>query len=383
MLFPLPKLLLCIAGDDKSSNSTLKIIKPFLERMRDNEYVKRTMISDLGVKNTERLALKNRKSQQEEDEYECETCSANLYVSFVCDVKEDQYYCLDCAVKYLQSKKASQRKHCKLLYTHSKEEISAIIKDVNQRLDDDSSSDEDSDSDYEIKTKRISELSKEKKKPTVESPTVPKVSSPPPSTSSRPKLAGPNVPPGTSINVSSFSLVKHATKKALADDKTKGGKKPSKLQAKAETDTSEEDDEDTSEEDSEDSEVQISREAMKKAEKLKQKEKASKPKKKPPTPTPPAKKSSTTPKSTPKATPKSPPPTKPSSSKKSTPKAGPSSSRGSRGSSSQSSRKTKARKASSSKTGNLASELLDMLLSTDEDSNASDSEMDSSDEAWK
>ena len=83
MLFPMPKLLLCIASDDKSSNSTLKIIKPLLEKMRDNEYVKRTMIQDLGVKGTERLALKNKKSQQEEDEYECETCSANLYVSFV------------------------------------------------------------------------------------------------------------------------------------------------------------------------------------------------------------------------------------------------------------------------------------------------------------
>merc|ERR1719384_1103108 len=139
--------MLCIAKDEKSSRKTLQKIKPLLKKMRDNEYVKRTMISDLGVKSTERINLKSgNKSQQEEDEYECETCSANLYVSFVCDVKEDQYYCLDCAVKYLQSKKASQRKHCKLLYTHSKEEISAIIKDVNKRLDDESDDSSDSDS---------------------------------------------------------------------------------------------------------------------------------------------------------------------------------------------------------------------------------------------
>ena len=90
MLFPLPKLLIFIATDDKSANNTLKLIKPLLEKIRDNEYVKRTMISDLGVKNTERLALKNRKSQQEEDEYECETCSANLYVSFVSGFR---YFC--------------------------------------------------------------------------------------------------------------------------------------------------------------------------------------------------------------------------------------------------------------------------------------------------
>ena len=85
MLFPIPKLLLCIAKDDKStSRKTLKMIKPLLAKMRDNEYVKRTMISDMGVKSTERINLKSgSKKQQEEDEYECETCSANLYVSFV------------------------------------------------------------------------------------------------------------------------------------------------------------------------------------------------------------------------------------------------------------------------------------------------------------
>ena len=84
MLFPLPKLLLCIAKDEKSSRKTLRMIKPMLEKMRDNEYVKRTMISDLGVKSTERINLKSgSKKQREEDEYECETCSINLYVSFV------------------------------------------------------------------------------------------------------------------------------------------------------------------------------------------------------------------------------------------------------------------------------------------------------------
>jgi hypothetical protein len=54
-------------------------------QIRDNEYVKRTMISDMGVKNTERLNVKSDKknSNDEDEEYECSTCSANLYVSFV------------------------------------------------------------------------------------------------------------------------------------------------------------------------------------------------------------------------------------------------------------------------------------------------------------
>ena len=82
MMFPLPKLLLCIAQDEMSTKETLRLVKPFLERIRDNEYVKRTMLADLGVKNSERITLKTKK-QEQEDEYECEMCSENLYVSYV------------------------------------------------------------------------------------------------------------------------------------------------------------------------------------------------------------------------------------------------------------------------------------------------------------
>ncbi len=155
-----------------TTRSTLRAVRPFLERMRDNEYVKRTMLSDLGVKSAERIVLKTKK-QDQEDEYECEICSENLYVSYVsneglacslqhfysncaivlpsffqmCDVKEDTYYCMQHAIEYLQEKKITQRKHCKLLYTHSKEEISAVIKAVNRRLNasDESSSSSDED----------------------------------------------------------------------------------------------------------------------------------------------------------------------------------------------------------------------------------------------
>ena len=129
-------------------------------------------------------------------------------------MREDQYYCLDDAVKYLQSRKAAQRKHCKLLYTHSKEEISAIIKHVNRRLDEDSDEDSDSDSDSEkITIRRVSELGKEEARKNrntdsapVSSPTPPAIT--PASHSGRPRLSAPNVPPGTSVNVSSFSLVR-------------------------------------------------------------------------------------------------------------------------------------------------------------------------------
>ena len=82
MMFPLSKLLLSIAKDEKSRKGTLRKVKPYLESIRDHEYIKRTMISDMGVKHSERITLRTKK-QEEDDEYECETCSANLYVSFV------------------------------------------------------------------------------------------------------------------------------------------------------------------------------------------------------------------------------------------------------------------------------------------------------------
>merc|ERR1711981_595410 len=254
MLFPLSKLLLSIAKDEKSRNGTLRKVKPYLESIRDHEYIKRTMISDLGVKHSERITLKTKK-QEEDDEYECETCSADLYVSFLCDIKEDAYFCPEHALQYLQERKMAQRRNCKLYYTHSKEEISAIIKNVNQRLED--SDEEDSSSEDEMTRppiRRISEMSKMQYTPRQNEHLLPlhghlelkhtttphrlppisargqhqspnSASTSPSSSTSR--LSGPKVPPGTSVNVSSFSLIQHAKGKKLAANNEKGTNKKS------------------------------------------------------------------------------------------------------------------------------------------------------------
>ena len=83
----------------------------------------------------------------------------------LCNVKDDTYFCLEHGLEYLQERKASQRKHCILYYTHSKEEISALIRGINQRLD--NSDDDESDSDVDVgndgggaTSRRISELAK-------------------------------------------------------------------------------------------------------------------------------------------------------------------------------------------------------------------------------
>lgn len=83
MMFPLAKLMLCLASDPHAGRKkVLTRVLQHLEKIRDYEYIKRTMISDLGVKQSERIILKSKK-QDQDDEYECEVCSENLYVSYV------------------------------------------------------------------------------------------------------------------------------------------------------------------------------------------------------------------------------------------------------------------------------------------------------------
>ena len=134
----------------------------------------------------------------------------------------------------MQTRKATQRKNCKLLYTHSKEEISTIIKNVNNRLQEDSDSESDTDNENDqISTKRISELDKEDPKNQSFSGDLKRHNknekcgtfSPPPAASTstgnpvgRPRLSGPNVAPGTAISVNSFSMVRIYNIKSLQRD---------------------------------------------------------------------------------------------------------------------------------------------------------------------
>ena len=72
------------------------------------------------------------------------------------DSKEETYYCHEHAMEYLQTLKSAQRRNCKLLYTHGKEEITAIIKMVNQRLEEDL--DQSSSSSDDMTVHRVSEV---------------------------------------------------------------------------------------------------------------------------------------------------------------------------------------------------------------------------------
>jgi len=70
---------------------------------------------------------------QEDDEYECQVCNANLFVSLIANEEEESTFCVEHGMEYVRNypKKA---KSCKLMYTHTQEEISEILRKVVNRL---------------------------------------------------------------------------------------------------------------------------------------------------------------------------------------------------------------------------------------------------------
>lgn len=78
-----------------------------------------------GLTKTEKLSLpgsgkrkKGQKVKEDESDYECETCRANLFVSLVTNSQDDSAYCLPHALQLIGRKK-QVLKHCTLKYTYS------------------------------------------------------------------------------------------------------------------------------------------------------------------------------------------------------------------------------------------------------------------------
>merc|ERR1712131_497552 len=67
------------------------------------------------------------------EEYECYVCNSNLYVSLIANETDDLTYCIPHGIDYLKGNKSKIR-HCKLLYTHTIEEIKDILLKAEQRL---------------------------------------------------------------------------------------------------------------------------------------------------------------------------------------------------------------------------------------------------------
>merc|ERR1739838_1267839 len=134
MMFPLEKMLFALASDYKATKFVLETIKPKIEKIRDRESELRKQVIGLGIKVSERLSLENDSSKEEEDdEYECQVCNANLFVSLIANVEEESTYCLTHGIEIISENKQLV-KNCKLLYTHTLEEIREILKKLEERL---------------------------------------------------------------------------------------------------------------------------------------------------------------------------------------------------------------------------------------------------------
>jgi protein Jumonji len=134
MMFPLEKMLFSLAADSRATKFVLETIKPKIEKIRDRESELRKQVISLGIKVSERLSLENDSSKEEEDdEYECHVCNANLFVSLIANVDEENTYCLAHGIEYITENK-NLAKSCKMLYTHTLEELREILKKLEERL---------------------------------------------------------------------------------------------------------------------------------------------------------------------------------------------------------------------------------------------------------
>jgi len=87
-MFSLERLLFSLAEDNRCSTDVLSLALPLIRATVDREERNRESLKNVGLKSSERLPLpdtskKARNSAEEDTEYECEVCRANLYLSLV------------------------------------------------------------------------------------------------------------------------------------------------------------------------------------------------------------------------------------------------------------------------------------------------------------
>ncbi|XP_065343049.1 protein Jumonji isoform X2 [Cloeon dipterum] len=142
-MFSLERLLFSVAEDNRCHADVLKLALPLLKAIVEREESLRDTLKNIGLKSSERLPLpdsskKARSNTDEDNEYECEVCRANLYLSMMTNPQEEAVYCLPHAIANLNKKK-HQIKNSKLLYTYDLAELKEIVLTVEDRIESKSS----------------------------------------------------------------------------------------------------------------------------------------------------------------------------------------------------------------------------------------------------
>ncbi|XP_063239615.1 LOW QUALITY PROTEIN: uncharacterized protein LOC134540673 [Bacillus rossius redtenbacheri] len=142
-VFSLERLLFSIATDSRSHVDVLKQVLPMVTRIRQQELDRRKELLSLGLKSSERLPLpepgarrrnKPRTARDDDGDYECEICRANLFVSLVTNSHEEGVYCLPHAVQLL-SRESHHLKFCKLMYTYDQSELNELVRRLEERIE--------------------------------------------------------------------------------------------------------------------------------------------------------------------------------------------------------------------------------------------------------
>ncbi|KAL4090574.1 hypothetical protein QTP88_025380 [Uroleucon formosanum] len=133
--FSFEKLLINMSTDSRTPQNILKQLLNMLSNMRDCEVALRSqLVEDLGLKASERIRPSTSKSNEHNDDYECDVCHSILYISMVNNSHEDCDYCLRHGIEIL-SKKHNQLKYCKFLYTFDETDLDMILVKLRERID--------------------------------------------------------------------------------------------------------------------------------------------------------------------------------------------------------------------------------------------------------
>lgn len=107
-MFSLERLILSVVVDVRSNVEVLKGILPVVEELCETERATREKLREAGVKEVEKLPLpdapgvrKRKKLQEDDNDYECEDCRKNLFLSMVsCCLCSDFFFLLHVNKKY-------------------------------------------------------------------------------------------------------------------------------------------------------------------------------------------------------------------------------------------------------------------------------------------
>ncbi|KAJ6643275.1 Protein Jumonji [Pseudolycoriella hygida] len=130
-MFSLEQLLFAVASDVRTNIETISSILPMITEVYEREVTERDEIKKAGVTRNEQIPIKGGKTKPSTEDFECDICRANLYISWV-KTDDDNIYCLQHCLKYIKNDRI-QAKQCKLIITYTVEEIEALIDKIKER----------------------------------------------------------------------------------------------------------------------------------------------------------------------------------------------------------------------------------------------------------